>query len=354
MTRGTVLKFIFISLSNIKKLLLVNLVFIIPLLIFIFALIQLVPFVVHYIDTMNVSILQVNPGYGKIVLVMDSFSGAGEKNKVEEQNKDVWIYIFKKSDLNRARRYFFLDLAENKKRELLFEKAIGVNRLRTLEEPFSIKDKHGNNIITLALRGVSESSVEIFYINPDFFAEEKPLTLYIILIIVSYFLIAGCLGGIADYIQRIVFHETKKFGYLTKAVIKHFMKSLIIAFIFTLVVSATITNIYYYLFISGGHSSVFVAGINFWMLIFFIVIFIWVYPIMALGSDEPVWKMMRKSLFISFDNFDFTIKVLIFLFLIGMMSVLSLFTLPGIAGTFSFLNTSLKEISSRYSSTDST
>jgi len=347
MTRGTVLKFIFLSLSNIKKLLVVNLIFLPPLLVFLFTAGQLLPFIIHYIDTMNITLYQVNPEYGKLVLVITSYSDT------ENLNKEKWAFVFKRNDFKYIRKYLFLKEQESSTWNILHQKALGVLQPRVLQEPFSIKDKQGKSIITLALRDVSGGYVEIFFINPDFSAERKPIRMYLILMIISYFILVSSLGGIADYIQRIVFHEIRELGYLFRALIKHLVRSIVIALIFTVVICATTTNIYFYLFISGGNSSVFIAALNFWMLIFFTVIFMWVYPLMALGTGESVFKMMRKSLFISFDNFDFTLNAIIVILIMGTMSIFSLFTLPGIAGMFSFLNTSLKEISSRYSSIDS-
>jgi uncharacterized membrane protein YesL len=163
-------------------------------------------------------------------------------------------------------------------------------------------------------------------------------------------MLTGSLGGVSDYTQRVVFHEMKSFGYLVKAIRRFFWRSLLMSVFFTVVVGAIGTNIYFY--IVGNDMSVFIAAINCWMLLFFIFILYWVYPLLILNRDESIWRVIKKSLFVSFDNFEFTIDCLVFLSLMLIFSCATLFIVPGIAGGFSFMNSALKDVSYRYSQTD--
>jgi uncharacterized membrane protein YesL len=122
-----------------------------------------------------------------------------------------------------------------------------------------------------------------------------------------------------------------------------------VAFFFFVVTGAIAVNIYFYIFIISSDISVFIAALNFWMLVFFVFILFWVYPLLVLNRDESVWRVMKKSLFISFDNFTFTLRSLLYLLALLLVSCATAFIYPGFAGMLSFLNSTLKEISHRYS-----
>ena len=72
MTRSTLLKFRLITLSNVKSLVMINLILLIPALIFLYTLVKIVPVVLRYIDTMNVSVLGTSPEYKRLAVVVFS------------------------------------------------------------------------------------------------------------------------------------------------------------------------------------------------------------------------------------------------------------------------------------------
>ena len=172
------------------------------------------------------------------------------------------------------------------------------------------------------------------------------------LLFLSWIVVSGSFGGINDFTQRIVFHEPKRFGYLFHAIRKHFLRSLSVSLFFCVVIGAVVANVYFYIFIVASDISVFIAAINVWMFLFFLLVLFWVYPLLVLSQEESIWKVMKKSLFVSFDNFLYTLKALGVLILLLAGTCLTLFVFPGISYCFGFINTALKEISSKYSKLD--
>jgi|GEM_PF-1456328 len=344
MTKSTFFKFLFISLSNMKKLIVVNLILLVPLAVFCYTLVQLIPLVVRYIDSMNISVLYVHPDYNKLAVVV-----IGNRSNSAEQ-MDHQVYVFERKVLSPIRKYIFLSELKENSRQVLRQKSLAYGEVQYPKQTITLQGKDGQTVITFKVEDVREGSIEILFYNSLFPLPDRMVFLYTSLLIVSFFIISGSLGGISDYTQRVVFHETKGFSYLFKSIRKSFGRSVLICLFFSIIIGAVVANIYFYIFIMSADISVFIAAINFWMLVFFLFILLWVFPIFAMSGDESIWKVMKKSLFISFDNFDFTLITLLVLFLMGIISVLTLFIVPGFAGTFSFLNTSLKELSSRYSS----
>ena len=51
--------------------------------------------------------------------------------------------------------------------------------------------------------------------------------------------------------------------------------------------------------------SVFIAALNFWMLVFFLIALLWAYTLMILNRNESLFKVVKKSLYISFDNLEY-------------------------------------------------
>ena len=345
MTKGTLLKFLFVSLSNMKRLVFINLIFLIPILVFLYTLIQLVPLVIRCLDSMNVSVLYVNPEYKKLAVVIIS-----KKTGAEGRINDV--YIFDRKAFNPVRKHIFLSELDENSLNILRENALVFGEIYYPNQQVSLESKTGEKIITFRVENVREGSIEVLFYNFVTPTDKGLVVIYSTLMVLSFLLISGSLGGIIDYTQRVVFHETKGFSYLFKSIKKNFARSVIITLFFSIITGAVVSNIYFYIFIMSADISVFIAAINFWMLIFFIFILLWVFPLFVMSKGESVWKIMKKSLFVSFDNFDFTIDALFFLFLMGILSIVTLFIIPGFAGTFSFLNTALKEVSSRYNKSD--
>ena len=60
----------------------------------------------------------------------------------------------------------------------------------------------------------------------------------------------------------------------------------------------------------------------------------------------------KKGENISLDNFEFTMDCLVFSSLMFIFSCITLFSVPGITGFFSFINSALKDISHRYNQAD--
>ncbi|KPJ86297.1 MAG: hypothetical protein AMS17_13090 [Spirochaetes bacterium DG_61] len=341
MTRNTFLKFLFLSLSNVRRLVFLNLIFLPPLILFIYCFVHLIPLAVRYIDSMNISVLYVHPDYKKLAIVV-----IGSDRVVVNH----LVYVFERRDLNRLRKHLFTSELNESSTLILSENALAVGEIQYPGQQLTLLGKGGEQVVTIRIEDVKEGSIEILFYNSRIPQADRMAVLYLVGLIASFLFIAGPLVGISDYTQRVVFHESKGFSYLFDSIRSSFGKSVIICLFFSVIIGAIVMNIYFYIFIMSTDISVFIAAINFWMLVFFLFILIWVYPISAMSRDESLWKVMKKSLFISFDNFDFTLRVLLLLCVMVVISVVTLFLMPGIAGIFSFLNTALKDLSSRYSS----
>ena len=46
------------------------------------------------------------------------------------------------------------------------------------------------------------------------------------------------------------------------------------------------------------------------MLVFFLIALLWAYPLMILNRNESLFKVVKKSLYISFDNLEYTGRTL--------------------------------------------
>lgn len=337
MTRGAFLKFLLLAQSNIRRFMLLNLMLLIPLSGLVYSLYRLIPQGIHYLDSFNVTVEWLREGYDRLAVTIIT----GDEDR---------IYLFSRKDFNGIRRHLFSDDAQG--RRALEAASLGYTTLHLFGEPHTILGKDGDPLARVNVEAVKENVIQVLFFRRGRVRARRDILFHILLFAASFLLLFGSLGGVSDYTQRVVFHEMKSFGYLLKAIRCFFWRSLLVSVFFAVVVGAIVTNIYFYIFIISNDLSVFIAAINFWMLIFFIFIFYWVYPLLILSRDESIWRVMKKSLFVSFDNFEFSMDCFIFLALMLMFSCVTLFIVPGIAGCFSFMNSALKDVSSRYTQAD--
>jgi uncharacterized membrane protein YesL len=341
MTRSTRVKFQILTVNNLKSFILINLMLLPLVLLFLYTLVKLVPVVINYIDTMNVSVEHVNPEYQKLAVVVIS------PERADRGKRGDFVYIFKRGVFNEVRRYVFL--GDNAKLE---KAALGFHAIPFSNEPLVVRDKNGVEIATIRIDSVKEGAVEVLFYNAKSGLDRRSILIDTVLMILCFVALTGTLGGINDYTQRIVFHETKNFRYLFRAIRRHFFRSLSVSLFFMLVIGAIAANVYFYIFVISSDISVFIAAINFWMFLFFLLVLFWVYPLLALSREESIWKVMKKSLFVSFDNFPYTLGALGLLFLLLIGSAFTLFVFPGLSVGIGLVNTALKEVSSRYSKLD--
>jgi len=337
MNRSAFLKFLLLSQSNIRRFIFLNLMLLIPLSGLVYSLYVLIPQGIRYLDSFNVTVEWLHEGYDKLAITI----ATGDKDR---------IYLFTRKDFNRIRRHLFE--GDTQGHSALEEASLGYTKLHFFGEPHTILDKEGKPLARVHVEVVKNNVIQVFFFRRGSAIDRKGILFHIILFAASFLLLFGSLGGVSDYTQRVVFHEMKSFGYLLEAIRRFFWRSLLVSAFFTVVVGAIGTNIYFYMFIVNNDLSVFIAAINVWMLVFFIFILHWVYPLLILNRDESIWRVMKKSLFVSFDNFEFTLDCLSFLTLMLIFSCLTLFIVPGIAGSFSFMNSALKDVSSRYNQSD--
>jgi hypothetical protein len=338
MTRGAFLKFLFLSQSNLKRFVVVNLLLLLPLTGLCFSLYELVPRAVSLLDSFNVAVQWVREGYDHLAIAVVT----GERDRA---------YVFRREDFNVLRRYLFSSPEEN--RAILEEASVSWGMILFYGRPQTFLGKDGEPLATLTLEKAKENVIQVLFYTRDRAPQSPPLILSISLFVVSFVFLFGSLGGVSDYTQRVVFHEMKSFSYLFGAIGRFFWRSLLVSLFFAIVISAIGTNVYFYIFIITGDFSVFIAALNVWMLIFFLFILFWVFPLLILNRDESVWRVMKKSLFISLDNFEFTMDCFIFSALMSVVSCATLFSVPGITGVSSFKNSALKDISHRYTQSDS-
>jgi hypothetical protein len=337
MTRGAFLKFLLLSQSNIRRFVLLNLILLIPLSGLVYSLFWLIPQGIRYLDSFNVTVEWLREGYDSLALSIVT----GDEDR---------IYLFSRKDFNGIRRHLFSDDAQGHR--ALEAASLGYTTLNLFGESHTIMGKDGNPLARVNVEAVKENVIQVLFFRRARIHERSDMLFHLLLFTASFVLLFGSLGGVSDYTQRVVFHEMKSFGYLVKAIRRFFWRSLLVSIFLTVVVGAIGTNIYFYIFIISNDLSVFIAAINFWMLVFFIFILYWVYPLLILNRDESIWRVMKKSLFVSFDNFEFTIDCLIFLLIMLIFSCVTLFILPGITGSFSFMNSALKDVSYRYTQAD--
>jgi len=338
----------------------INLLFLLPSLLFAYSLVRIVPVMLHYINTLNVSVLHAAPRYDGLAVVVMSPSigrtpgtrGAGSAAAFRARVNDYGtggrecVYVFKREDFRRVRKAVFMNDGDT-----LAKRALGSADVPLSNEPIVIRDQEGEAVATVRVESVKSGTVELLFYRARRKEPGRPL-LYGLLLFSGWVIVSGALGGINDYTQRIVFHEPKNFGYLLYAVKRHFARSLVVSLFFSVTIGAVCANIYFYIFIVASDVSVFIAAINVWMLLFFLLVLFWVYPLLVLGGDESVWKIMKKSLFLSFDNFTFSLRGIGTLLLMVFISFFTLLIFPGISFCFGFVNTALKEVSSRYSGLD--
>jgi hypothetical protein len=348
MTRSTRIKFRLIARSNVKSLLPINLVFLFPTLLFLFTLMKIVPVVLGFFDTLNVSVLETSPRYERLAIVVISEAGGGSNlSGGKRASVREAVYVFDREVFRKVRKAIFLG-----NNDLLERRALGFSELPLSSNSLTIRDSEGTLVASLKIESVKEGAIEIIFYNSKEKVASEWLVIYAVLLFLSWIVVSGSFGGINDFTQRIVFHEPKRFGYLFHAIRKHFLRSLSVSLFFCVVIGAVVANVYFYIFIVASDISVFIAAINVWMFLFFLLVLFWVYPLLVLSQEESIWKVMKKSLFVSFDNFLYTLKALGVLILLLAGTCLTLFVFPGISYCFGFINTSLKEISSRYSKLD--
>jgi len=353
-------KFVFLSSSNVKKMFLVNFLLFAPMVVILYTLFRLVPLVFNYVDSMNVSIVDVNPAYKSlIVVVISDDSVIGDNSGIgDDAQRRFWggnqVYVFQRKGFNGLRKHIFLSRSDESSFSLLRERALAYAFVENLPGPVKLFDKTGAELLVLQIENIRRDAVEIVFYRRGIVPDRKMLVFYVILFILSFILVAGSLGGAADFTQRVVFHEVKGFSYLIKSIERNFFRSIFVSFLYALVCGAVAANIYFYIFIMSTDFSVFIAAVNFWMLMFFFFILLWVYPLLVLNEEESVWKVLRKSLYISFDNLEFAVRTMFFLVPLFVISLATLTIFPGVAGIFSYLNNALKEVSSRYNRPDMT
>jgi hypothetical protein len=290
---------------------------------------------------MNISVLYAHPGYRGFAVVIISQAQSERK-----QRNDV--YVFNRKLFNSLRKHIFLSDIEETSLRILQENALAHGEIQFPNQPITLENESGQKIISFTIENIREGTIEILFYNITNPKERDRVIINVIIMTFCYLIIAGSLVGINDYTQRVVFHETRGFSYLFKSIGRSFTRSFIISLFFSVIIGAVAANIYFYIFIMSADISVFIAAINFWMLVFFLFILLWVFPLSVMNRDDSIWKAMKKSLFVSFDNFTFTLRALLLLLFMGILSAVTLSIFPGFAGAFSFLNTALKELSSRY------
>ena len=337
MNRSAFLKFLLLSQSNMRRFLVLNLMLLFPLVGLVYSLYILVPQGARYLDSFNVDVEWLQEGHDRLVVTIVT----GEKDR---------IYLLTRRDFNRTRRHLFTNSTQG--HSVLEKASLGYANLHFFGEPHTILDSEGNPLARVNVEVVKDNVIQVLFFKRDSAMGSREMLFHVLLFIVSFFLFFGSLGGISDYTQRVVFHEMKSFTYLWGAIRRFFWRSLLVSFFFMVVAGAIGTNIYFYMFIVNNDFSVFIAAINFWMLMFFIFILYWAYPLLILNRDESIWRVMKKSLFVSFDNFEFTLNCLSFLALMLLFSLLTLFMIPGISGSFSFMNSALKDVSYRYTKSE--
>jgi hypothetical protein len=296
------------SVSNFRRLIVVNVLLLVPTLVFLYTAVRLVPLVIQYIDSLNISVVQVNPEYGKLAFVVLS-----RKIGQNVLDKDK-IFVFKKQDFNSIRKHIFLSSLDRRSLDVLQEKSISHGEITYNSQPVLLQGKNGYPVATLQVENVREGTIEIMFYNSELSIDHWQVMLYSILMAVSFLIVTGSQVGISDYTQRVVFHEARGLTYLFKSIRGSFLQSITISLLYCIVFGAVIANIYFYMFVMTTDFSVFIAAVNFWMIIFFFFILLWVYPLFVLNRGESILKVMKKSLYLSFDNFQFTLDSLLFVF----------------------------------------
>jgi hypothetical protein len=288
------------------------------------------------VDSLDVSITDVAPRYRKLAVVI--LWGRGDR-----------VYVFEKDDLRGIRRHVFLSGSREESVRVLEAAAVATGSVVSYRgAPFSLYGISGEYVLTLRVRNVREGSIEFVFYNGWKPIPPSTLALYTVILAASFIFLTGCLGGVAEYTQRVVFHETKGLSFLFVSIRRNFFRSVVVALAITAVLGAVAANIYFYIFMLSTDVSVFIAAVNFWMLVFFFIALLWTYPLMILNREESLWSVVKKSLYISFDNLEYSLLILLAVFAMAVGSLCTLTLFPGFAGGFSFLNNALKDLSARY------
>lgn len=375
MDRIAFLKFFELIKNNIGKFLIINLLFFIPLVMLVAGASRIIPLGINFFDSLDVSIIDVNRNYGKLVMVVyyfpekesgreDNFFSKifGKTNKASEsspvhksagEKNNVYgvAYLLDVRVFNKVRKHVFMsfsgDPLSNAHFKLLQKVAISVKSIDSFDKPLEFYDKAGHLVMKVMLEPAAGGVAQIFFYKSRRFLN-IPLYLSIVLFAGGFLILAVSIGGITEYTQRIVFHENRKFSYLFEAIRRHILHSLIISLILLLVLAAIIANIYFYMFVMGNETSVFVAAINVWLFFFMILMFMWVFPISVINPEDSIMNIFKKAVYLCFDNFTTSLDMFLILILEIIISTLTLGLIPGISGIMAFLNSGIKEVSSRY------
>ncbi len=335
--------------SNVKRLILINLISLIPIVSVVYGLVNIIPYLLDYFSSMNMAVLEIDPDYNDLVfVVMDKTATEHTGDSVAD------VFIFKKSSFKKIRRFIFLSTYGSDVKNLLMKEAIGGISIPFYGESITIKNRNGKPVATVWIDKLHRGAIEVFSYRKRREWNQKDFVYYTFFLLSGLILLGGVVGGIGEYVQRMVYHEVQKFTFLFNAIARNFFKSIVVFLFLFIITAAVAANIYFYIFIVSSEVSVFVAALNIWMLIFFLFILQWVYPLMVINSDESIWRTMKKSLFFSFDNFEFSLKILINFIAMFIASVFTAGLVPGVSGILSFLSNSLKEISVKYRIHDTT
>ena len=247
MTRSARIKFRLLAISNLRSLVTVNLLFLLPCLLFCYSLVRTVPVLLRYVNTLNVSVVRTAEGYDRLAVVVmppeesPTSKGSWVRESVPPGNERV--YVFAREGFRKVRRAVFLN-----DRETLAARALGTAPVPLSNEPFVVRDREGGEVATVRVENVRSGTVELLFHHARPRAPGGGLR-HAILLAAAWVLVAGSLGGINDYTQRIVFHEPKSIGYLLDAVRRYFVRSLVVSLFFSVTIGAVCANIYFYIFI---------------------------------------------------------------------------------------------------------
>jgi len=219
----------------------------------------------------------VNPEYRRLTVVVIS------PERLYRGKRGDFVYIFEREAFNVVRKYVFLG-----DHSILEKKALGFSAIPFSNEQLLVKDKNGEEIATLRIDSVKEGAVEVLFHNAKAGLGSRSIIIHDVLMILSFVALTGALRGINDYTQRIVFHEPKNFRYLFRAIKRHFFRSLSVSLFFMIVIGAIAANAYFYILIISSDISVFIAAINFWMFLFFLLVLFWIYPLLVLSREESI------------------------------------------------------------------
>ena len=102
MIKSTRVKFQFLTFNNLRSFVLINLIILPSTLLLIYTLVRIVPVGIHYIDTMNISVVNVNPEYRRLAVVVIS------PGRMDRSKKGDLVYLFEREVFNKVRKNVFL------------------------------------------------------------------------------------------------------------------------------------------------------------------------------------------------------------------------------------------------------